>query len=99
MCIVCTSRIGFRGQDGLDVTVKSAQGIGRVLMPTWELVGGYKGWKDREPLSEQQYTDRYLELLRTRYRTDERPFIEILQRERVVLLCYCRTEVFCHRHL
>ncbi len=36
---------------------------------------------------------------RARYQADDRPFIEILQREAVVLLCYCPASAFCHRHL
>lgn len=99
MGTVYTSRIGYQGPSGLDITVKSAKGIGEILAPTWVLVGGYKHWEGKTPLTDEQYTDRYLDLLRTRYRANEQAFTEIIQREHVVLLCYCRTGVFCHRHL
>lgn len=100
MCIVYTSRIGYRGPDGLDITVKSAQGISRSLAPTWELVGGIKGWRGYPSLTVAQYTDSFYALLRRRYRTDDRPFLDILEREAVVLLCYCpQQSAFCHRSL
>lgn len=99
MGTVYTSRIGYHGQSGLDITVKSAEGIGEIFAPTWALVSGHKHWQGYTPLTDQQYTDIYLDLLRARYRADEHAFIEIIQREHVVLLCYCRTGVFCHRHL
>jgi len=99
MGTICTSRVGYQGPSGLDVTVKSATGIGQLLAPTWALVGGYKHWQGYLPLTEQQYTDKYLALLRARYLANEEAFIEIIQREHLVLLCYCRAGVFCHRHL
>jgi len=99
MGTVYTSRIGYRGQSGLDITVKSAKGLGKILAPTWALVGGYKCWQDYAPLTDQQYTTLYLDLLRARYRVNAQAFIEIIQREHVVLLCYCHTGAFCHRHL
>lgn len=99
MCVVYTSRIGFLGSGSLDITVKSGAGLGCALAPSWALVGGVKGWKGYEALSEQEYAARYYDLLRTRYRRDSRPFLEILREEQICLLCYCRPEAFCHRHL
>ena len=99
MGTVSTSRIGYRGEAGLDITVKSAKGIGEILAPTWTLVGGHKHWQGYTALTDEQYTELYLDLLRSRYRGNEQAFIEIIQRPHVVLLCYCRTGVFCHRHL
>lgn len=99
MGTVFTSRIGYQGSSGLDITVKSATGIGELLAPTWALVGGYKHWQGYSPLNEAQYTEHYLELLRTRYRSNEQAFLAIAQRPQLVLLCYCRIGAFCHRHL
>jgi hypothetical protein len=98
MCIVCTGRVGYRAPGSLDITVKSGIGLGGVLAPSWALVGGVKDWKGYEALTKQEYVERYYDLLRTRYRRDSRPFLEILREQRVILLCYCRTDVFCHRH-
>src|SRR5215475_2584125 len=99
MGTIYTSRIGYQGSSGLDSRVKSAEGIGKILAPTWALVGGHKHWQGKTPLTDEQYTDQYLDLLRTRYRANEQAFIDIIQREHVVLLCYCRSGIFCHRHL
>jgi hypothetical protein len=99
MGTVYTSRIGYRGDSGLDITVKSAKGIGELLAPTWALVGGHKQWAGYTPLTDDLYTSIYLDLLRSRFRTNEGAFIELIQRPQVCLLCYCRTGVFCHRHI
>lgn len=99
MVTVFTSRIGYSGSGALDTTVKSATGLGRVLAPTWALVGGLKGWCGYEALIPQAYTARYYALLRARYQTNRQPFLAILQQEQVVLLCYCRAHTFCHRHI
>src|SRR5689334_22631459 len=99
MSIIFTSRVKYPGSDGLDITVKSATGSGIALAPTWAMVGGVKHWQGYELLTQQQYADRYYELLRTRYRTNCQQFLELIRRERLVLLCYCRAGAFCHRHL
>jgi hypothetical protein len=99
MGTVYTSRIGYRGEAGLDTTVKSANGIGEIFAPTWALVGGHKRWQGYTALTDQQYTEIYLDLLRNRYRANEQAFIELIQRPQLILLCYCRSGVFCHRHL
>lgn len=95
MCKVCTGRVSYSGVDGLDITVKSGKGIGKVFAPTWDMVMGVKQGR----ITEAEYTERFLNLLRERYRQDEGAFIEVLKREQVVLMCYCRAGAFCHRHL
>ncbi|MHB8625528.1 MAG: DUF488 family protein, N3 subclade [Aggregatilineales bacterium] len=107
MCIVYTSRIGYRGADALDTTVKSGAGLGRILAPTWELVLGVKAghddrrWRDQPipTLTEAEYTERYYTLLRDRFRAKPDTFVELLRRERIILCCYCKPDVFCHRYL
>ncbi len=108
MCVIYTSRIAYRGADRLDTTVKSGAGLGKLLAPTWELVGGVKRhetqgrdprWLKYTPLTHEQYTDDYYALLRERYKADAAPFIELVQRERLVICCYCAAGAFCHRHL
>src|SRR5258708_38983906 len=94
-----TSRIGYQGPDGLDITVKSATGIGRLLAPTWAMVGGVKHWNRYKTLTSEEYTALYYELLRNRFRADRQPFLDLVQREYLVLLCFCPVGAFCHRHL
>ena len=50
-----TSRIGYRGECGLDITVKSATGLGRLLAPTWAMVGGVKDWQHYKALTPEEY--------------------------------------------
>ncbi len=107
MCVVYTSRIAYRGQDRLDTTVKSGRGLGTLLAPTWELVGGIKHhetqgidprWVKYSPITQEQYIQGYYELLRARYQPNEEGFLAILRLDRVVC-CYCQAGVFCHRYL
>jgi hypothetical protein len=51
------------------------------------------------PLDADQYTTKYLGLLRERYATDKRPFLDLLHSDKVVLACYCAPGSFCHRHI
>jgi len=104
MCQIFTSRIGYR----FDTTVKSGSGLGKLLAPTWELVGSVKRhetqgrdarWLKYAPLTHEQYTDGYYALLRERYKADAASFMELVQRERLVICCYCAAGTFCHRHL
>ncbi len=113
MVRVFTSRVTYEGEDKLNTTVQSGEGLGSILAPTWALVGGYKHfeaqqnqdhaalakWARYTPLSEAEYTDGYLKLLRARYATDKQPFLDLLNRDRVTLTCYCGAGDFCHRHI
>jgi hypothetical protein len=99
MVTVATSRIGYAGADGLDTTVKSATGVGKLLAPTWALVGGIKRWQRYPALTPEAYTEQYYHLLRARYKANAQPFLDLLAQEQVVILCYCPADSFCHRHL
>lgn len=93
-CTIHTACINSRDPDALDITVKSAATPeGRALAPEWEMVNGVKGGC----LTEAQYRENYLALLRKRFAADSSPFLEILSRPRVVLTCYCAAGDFCHR--
>lgn len=92
--MIYTGQIGHIQGPYLDITVKSGQGLGKLLAPTWEMVMGVK----RGTLSETAYREQYLDLLRSRYRQDRAGFVRLLS-EDVVLGCYCRPHSFCHRYL
>lgn len=106
MLTIHTSRINYTGPGRLDITVKSATEQGRIFAPTWELVGGHKHfhnpedarWQNHPPLSNEQYTGQYYNLIRNRYRQNPKPFIELTQSDLIVLCCYCAKGAFCHRH-
>ena len=106
MLVVKTGRVGQRYADGLDVTMKSGAGSGVLLAPTKAMVYGYKaGTGDQrfagkyKPLSEAEYTEQYLELLRQRFINNDEAFHQLVQRESITLQCYCGRSKFCHRRI
>lgn len=77
----------------IDTTVKSSDSF---LKPTWEIVMGVK----KGEISEAEYTEKYLEIIRERYKNNKSQFINFLQNNNhVALACYCKPHVFCHRIL
>jgi uncharacterized protein YeaO (DUF488 family) len=106
MLVVKTGRVGQRYADGLDVTMKSGAGSGGLLAPTKAMVYGYKaGQGDQrfagkyKSLSEAEYTEQYLALLRERFINNDEVFHELVQRESITLQCYCGRGKFCHRRI
>ncbi|MEO1287742.1 MAG: hypothetical protein AAFV93_08230 [Chloroflexota bacterium] len=106
MVKIYTSRINNTDPDALNITVKSAStAIGRYLAPSKSMVYGHKAgqgdarFERYTPLSDEQYTERYYQLLRPRYRNNPKLFHDLLLQDKVILCCYCRAGDFCHRHL
>ena len=105
---------GFMGPGCFLVPTRSLE------QPDYELVGGVKhyqllaadrlddhnAWVRRfPPLSPEQYTERYLEILRSRYRRNPDYLLSVFMlpglffpRPETTLVCYCG-EGFCHRHI
>ena len=96
----------------IDITIMTGLGLGEILAPTWSLVHGVKlrqkieagekidpRWKSYHPLTDEQYTEQYLAMLRQRYAQDPDDFNWLLGREELVLCCYCPPGEFCHRIL
>jgi len=91
-------RRGRKTQRGdLDITVKSAEGIGKYLAPTWPMVLGHKDGT----LSDEDYEWMYRRIL------DRNP-IKVYRAlwkygkdcgGQITFLCYCPDGVFCHTHL
>ena len=82
----------------LGISLGSPGGIridGRVdmLFPTWKIVRGYR----RGEISVEEYVERYVELLRVRYRP-LRAWLDSID-EDVTLCCFEREGEFCHRLL
>lgn len=96
--IVYTGQIARLEPPYLDITVKSGQGVGRLLAPTWDMVLRLK----RGVLSQDAYQQSYLQLLRERFRQDRAGFLAILTPANADALhigCYCAPHTFCHRYL
>lgn len=65
------------------------------LVPTWDLVKGYK-WGG---MSEEWYTDGYRKLLASRW-SDVKAWLDRLKPDNdITLMCFCREGEFCHRRL
>jgi uncharacterized protein YeaO (DUF488 family) len=89
---VYTGRIGYKGTDGLDITVKSGDPC---FAPSWSIVSNIKACN----ITEEEYTREYYRLMRISYVKNRARWNEALAMPRVTLLCYCRKGVFCHRKL
>lgn len=50
-------------------------------------------------LTEKQYTQMYYDLMRKSYKNYRKEWDELLNREKIVLCCYCASGTFCHRLL
>lgn len=96
MVTVYTSRVGSHDFDALDITIKSASTLeGKVLAPTWAMVMAHKAGA----VNDEQYTEDYYTLMRHRWQGQSFRFLRVLNRERIVLCCYCGKGKFCHRYL
>jgi hypothetical protein len=97
---VFTGRINSGDPDALETTIAGIEGgrtnhLGAALTPTWEMVNAHKD----QTITDAEYAERYLALLRWRYSASPQMFLDIFNRPRVVLTCYCADGAFCHRHL
>jgi len=90
--IVYTGQLNRRAEGaGVDITVKSASGMARLVAPTWPMVMGYK----RNTLTAEEYTAQYLDILESR-RAEILEWVSGLPGV-ITLRCYCRPKAFCHR--
>ena len=97
-----TARINYVGQGDelvLDTTYKTGHGLGATFAPSKKMVWDYK----KKRISWEEYTDRYLSLMRERYRANAETFHAVLAHPKVVLKCYCadksNSSQECHRYL
>jgi uncharacterized protein YeaO (DUF488 family) len=85
-----------KGWTTVDVTVKSAKGNAKSLAPTWNMVLEYKKGK----MTKEQYTSLYKTIMKTSQNNNRQQWINTIKNhQKIVFLCYCKTEEFCHRHL
>jgi len=93
--ILYTGRIWLVDPDGIDISVKGKDPFGKHFAPTWDMVMGEK----KGLITQDEYTDLYHTKMYRLY--EERPevWLELLNRERVVLKCFCKSGDFCHRLL
>lgn len=86
------------GIEPVDITVKSSVAPWSIFAPTWLMVEGLKDGS----FDETEFKNRYLALMRNRYKENRKTFLDLTQRSleyNVALACYCPPETFCHRLL
>ncbi|MNE03754.1 hypothetical protein D3C80_962660 [compost metagenome] len=67
----------------------------QAFSPNKDIVHGYK----YSGLTQEQYTERYLEILEGKVLTHTEEWERVITLDRVAVACMCRAGVFCHRHL
>jgi uncharacterized protein YeaO (DUF488 family) len=92
MLKVYTSRINCKDKDKFDITVKTGS---KIFAPTWDIVMGLKNGK----ITQEQYEEEYHRLMVKSYNENREEWNKLLSRDRVVLVCFCRSGDFCHRYL
>jgi uncharacterized protein YeaO (DUF488 family) len=92
MLKVYTSKISYKGENKLNVSIKSGN---KIFAPSWEIVMSYKNGK----ITEEQYTLAYHNMMEISYKRNRTDWEDLLSKEEVVLCCYCSAGTFCHRLL
>lgn len=92
MLQVYTSTIRNSDPDRLDVTIKSGD---KAFSPTWDMVTRHKNGT----LTDEHYIAMYRLLMLISWKKNRWRWDELLQQDRVVLVCYCPAGAFCHRVL
>ncbi|MEL6406448.1 MAG: hypothetical protein AAFR81_18915 [Chloroflexota bacterium] len=107
MVYVWTGRIGEGKDTEINTTYKSAVSpIGKLLAPEKTIVLGHKHYvgdqrfKNYCKVSDSEYRQRYLSMLRGHFDGNRDMFLELLQRHEITITCYCgKHKSFCHRYL
>ena len=88
-----TAQYRYGGPDRLDITVKGQHWLGKHFAPRWDMV---QAVKDHGPLAYQFYIDEYMKILEN---VPIGPWEALFKAERVVFVCFCPQDAFCHRNL
>ncbi len=88
-----TAHYRYAGPDRVDITVKGKDPEWKVFAPTWKMVMAVKN-KGAE--AHQYYLDEYYKILAN---VPLDSWNELLNKKRIVLVCFCRQEEFCHRNI
>ncbi len=84
-------------ENALNVTVKSAIGLGRVFAPSWRMVMDHKNKK----MTDEEYRTLYLDILRGVSTTQWEQLHEYGIGGGggiITLMCYCPDGTFCHTY-
>lgn len=84
--------------DLLDITIRGQHPVGKHFAPTWKMVMDHKK-KTFGHMADTMYTVDYHTMMLASYYANYHVWQMILHKPRVVLMCFCPTGAFCHRHL
>lgn len=76
----------------MNITVKTGS---YVFYPSWSFLTDYQNGV----INEEEYTELYLAKMRESYLNFTQLWLNVLNKPKVALACYCPADVFCHRHL
>jgi hypothetical protein len=88
-----TAQFRYSGEDRLDITAKSKEKLGKIFSPTWDIVLAYKDGT----MSELEYSLRYLHQMRISYLKHRILWDEVLAKDLITVVCFCKAGEFCHR--
>jgi hypothetical protein len=89
---IYTAHYRYPGEDRTDITVKGQDPMGKAFAPTWDIVNGVKNGS----VSEQEYVDRYLQIL---HNIPRESWEWLFSRETRTFVCFCAKDAFCHRNI
>lgn len=99
--MVYTARVTYRGPDGLNITAKAQDPIGRTFAPSWGILRPMLAARKRngEHTAEEwaAYETAYTGEMRRSYASHPAVWRSVLSRESVTLLCFCTHATQCHR--
>ena len=83
----------------LDITARGksnrTSGLGALFAPDWSYVRACQTGK----ITDEQYTKKYHQDMLASYHANKAAWLEVLNKAELVLVCFCRPDKFCHRHL
>lgn len=85
-------KISRANKDRYDITVKTGD---KTFSPSWDMLKAIKGGS----MSREEYKTRYVDLMKKSLRENPQKWKDLISRDKVILVCYCPSGVFCHRVL
>ena len=79
----------------LDITIKGKDPLGKYFAPTWNIVMDIKNGK----INEEEYTNLYHQQMMNSHKNNTDKWEEVLNKDEIVLICFCKAYGFCHRYL
>lgn len=89
---VFTSTTHYRGPNRHNITIKSGD---KTFAPTWDMVQKMRSGQ----MKQEEFKSKYYSLMRQSYRKNRKNWQSLLEKEEVVLVCYCPIGTFCHRYI